>query len=462
MDEIRRKTMEHYYFRPYHFVCDIILKTHKTGRKPSNQQTEVLMHIQDGLLGKHKEIFKHIGIKSGHGVGKSALISWFLIWFMNTRPHCRIPCTAPTQAQLFDILWTEVSKWMKEITHPIYKDRLDWTATHITNHNNQNTWFAVARSSNKPENMQGFHADELLFMLDEASGVPQDIMEVVQGALTNEGAWCIMTGNPTQLSGTFFDAFHKERKYWKVFTFSCVDSNIVTPEYVERMKGKYGENSSVYHVRVLGEFPEEAEDTIIPLPWAEVAAKSEIEELEGDVYIGVDVARFGSDKTIIIIRQGNEVKSMKSYAKQSTMETVGYIMLAAKEYEKFTRHIRIDDTGVGGGVTDRLNELLGTDSDVTVEGVNNGSKADKSAQYFNKGSELWFNMRERIRSWNIPDDEELIAQLSTRKFKMASSGKLQVERKEDMKDRGLVSPDKADALSLAFMDSAEGGVIIDF
>jgi len=424
------------------------------------------MHIQKNMLLERDkqpfEPYKHIAIKSGHGVGKSALISWLLIWFMNTRPHCRVPCTAPTQAQLFDILWSEVGKWLKEITIEMYRDLLLWTATHIVNRRNPQTWFAVARSSNKPENMQGFHADELLFLLDEASGVPQDIMEVVQGALTNEGAWCIMTGNPTQLSGTFWDAFHKERKYWKTFTFSCIESNIVSAEYVERMKGKYGEDSSVYAVRVLGQFPEMSDDAIIPLPWAEAAAKSELVEKTGDVYIGVDVARFGDDKTIIIIRQGNEVKEMKSYAKQSTMETVGYVMVAIKHYNSYICHVRVDDTGVGGGVTDRLNELIGDSSDVHIVGVNNGSRADKDEQYKNMGAELWFNMRDRIRSWRIPDDEELIAQLTTRKFNMTSNGKLELERKEHMKERGLESPDKADALSLAFMDTTEGGVIIDF
>ena len=461
----RSKTFEHYFHRPYDYACDVILHTHSTGNKPSNQQTEVLMHMQTNMLLEYNkkpfEQYTQIAIKSGHGVGKSALLSWVIQWFMNTRPNCRIPCTAPTQHQLYDVLWTEIAKWIDAIKNSVFQN-FTWTATHLYNKYNPHTWFAVARSSNKPENMQGYHADHLMFLIDEGSGVAQEIMEVVQGALTNENAWCIMTGNPTQVSGTFHDAFHKERKYWKCFTFSCVESSIVSGDYVERMAGKYGEDSNIYKIRVLGQFPDSADDTMIPISWAEQAAVNECPEEQGDVCIGVDVARFGDDKTIIVVRQGNQVKLIKEFTKRSTMETVGNVMLEMNEYKKFNIKVRVDDTGVGGGVTDRLEELNQDDERVEIRGINNGSKAINEEKFHNMGTELWWNMHEHIREWDIPDDEELISQLSTRKYTIQSDKKIYIERKADLKKRGLESPDKADALALAFLNEDEGGVIIDF
>ena len=462
---MRVDTIRYYYYRPYDYTCNVILQSDKTNKYPSNQQTEVLMFIQTNMIleseGKPFEPYKHIAIKSGHGVGKTGLLAWLIQWFMNTRPHCRVPCTAPTQPQLFDVLWSEIAKWNEALTNSVFQN-FDWTQTHFYNKHNPHTWFAVARSSNKPENMQGFHADELLFVIDEGSGVAQDIMEVVQGALTNEGAWCIMTGNPTQVSGTFYDAFHKERKYWKTWTFSCVDSDLTNfDDYIERMKGKYGEDSNIYKIRVLGQFPDSADDTLIPISWAEQAATNEDVCNEGPIYIGIDVARFGDDRTEIAARRGNQVKEWKSYSKRSTMETVGNAMLIMNNYKGQHIKVRIDDTGVGGGVTDRLNELTMQDDKIEIQGVNNGSKAYNDSAFFNMGSELWWNMREHIREWNIPDDEELIGQLSTRKYSIQSDKKIWIERKKDMKQRGLESPDKADALSLAFMDETEGGVILD-
>jgi len=396
----------------------------------------------------------------------TALEAWVVLWFMSTRPHCRIPCTAPTQPQLFDVLWSEIAKWHNHMPDKRLSSLFEWTQTHFTNRRAQETWFAVARSSSKGENMQGFHADELMFIIDEASGVNQEIMEVVQGALTNEGAYCIMFGNPTQLQGTFYDAFHKDRTFWKTFTFSCLESNNVSPEYIERMKKKYGEDSNIYKVRVLGEFPTEEEDTIIALPWAEASAQRTItltdEQKREPIYIGCDVARFGNDKTIIVVRQGPKVISMKEYLRQSTMETTGYIMLEIKKYPHLDVIINVDDTGVGGGVTDRLNEMNVDERKVFINGINNGSRADLEGQFVNMGCELWWNMRDNIREWDIPNDEELIAQLSTRRFKMASNGKIQIERKDDMRKRDLDSPDKADALSLAFKEVKRSQTVIEW
>jgi len=451
------EALMYYYDHPYEFVCDLILDSANTKNYPSKQQERFLK----ALVTSKKTRFS---IKSGHGTGKTAMLSWVIIWFMTTRPYCRIPCTAPTQPQLYDILWSEVAKWIKRIKDPRLKNSFEWTATHISNKWEKETWFAVARSSNKPENMQGFHGDNLLFIIDEASGVEQNIFEVINGALSTEGALCIMTGNPTQLSGTFYDSHTKSKEYWETFTFSCLDSERVSQEYIDMMANDYGEDSNVYKIRVLGEFPVEEDDTIIPYSWAEQASNNEfdVEDRNADVHIGVDVARYGDDKTEICVRQENKVINWKTYSKKSTMETVGNIMLIVKEYDNNDVYINVDDTGVGGGVTDRLEELMGDNPNVTINGVNNGSKPYDEEAFRNRGAELWWNLRLKIRDIQIPKNDRLVAQLATRKYKLLSNGKIELEKKDDMKKRGLKSPDKADALTLAFIDEEEesGGLYI--
>jgi len=439
--------MQYYYNHPYEFVVDVI------GVTPSDQQKQVLDAFGRGD--------KHVTVRSGHGIGKTALESWVALWFMSTRPHARIPCTAPTQNQLYDILWSELKKWINQIKDERIKNMFEWTQTHLRNKRNPETWFATARSSSKPENLQGFHADELLFIIDEASGVDEEIMEVIQGALTNEGALCLTCGNPTKISGFFYDSHHADRGNWTTFHFSSIDSPFVSDDYADRMKSKYGEDSNIYKVRVLGDFPTEEDDSIISLSWAEQAAINSFDEDPTQtIYIGVDVARYGDDKTYICVRQGNTALSLDKYAKQSTMETVGYVMLKINEFKARNKIVvNVDDTGVGGGVTDRLIELTTVDQ-VTVNGINNGSKARNPERFVNLGTEMWWNMRENIRNWSIPNNSDLIGELTTRKYRAKSTGKIELERKDEMKKRGLNSPDSADALALAFLDNIEGGSVI--
>jgi hypothetical protein len=269
-----------------------------------------------------------------------------------------------------------------------------------------------------------------------------------------------MCGNPTQLSGTFYDAFHRDRAFWKTFTFSSIDSDLVSDTYVETMKGKYGEDSNIYSVRVLGEFPDQADDNVISLADCERAViNNPSPDPKLPVYVGVDVARFGDDKTVIVVRQGDNVLSMKDYSKRSTMETAGYVQLIINSYKNKEIVVNVDESGLGGGVVDRLEEL-NTVQNVVINGVNNGSKSSNDG-FVNLGCELWWNMRENIKDWGIPDDEELVGQLSTRKYKMSSGGKIMLERKEQMKERGLASPDKADALSLAFCEHVSTSFILD-
>ena len=433
------KAVNYYFDNPVAFAEDIC-KFY-----PTAQQKQVLNIIPQAIIDK-----KNIATKSGHGTGKTAIEAIIVLWFIWTRPNPKIIVTAPTQHQLFDVSWSELAKWHKK---SLIFDLFDWKKTSLSNTQYPEQWFVVARTSNKAENMQGFHAENLLFMVDEASGVDYEILEAIEGSQTQEGSMIMMFGNPTQLSGGFFDAFNTKRKFYYTFTFNSEESENVSDKWCEGISLKYGKDSDIYRVRVLGEFPTSEPDTLIPLDRVEKACMREMEREDTDKYniveIGADIARFGDDETSIYSRVKNHIKEEKILRKRDLMTVVGAIVQVAHQYKGKDIIINVDDTGLGGGVTDRLNELVDSGRlKAKINGVNNGSKAKDSDEYINCGTEMWFFMREKIQELSIPDDNDLIGQLSSRKYKITSTGKNQLEPKDKMKERGLASPDRADAVIL--------------
>ena len=428
--------IEYYIDHPCEYVIDILKA------KPTKQQESVLRSIPEAI-----KLRRGLATKSGHGTGKTAIEAWVIKWFMDTRPFPKIIVTAPTQHQLYDVTWSELAKWD---SLSLTKGVCEWTKTSFRNSSYPDTWFAVARTSNKAENMQGFHSEHLLFIIEEASGVPQDILEVVEGTQTQENALIMMLGNPTQISGGFYDAFNNKRHFYQTFTLNSEESEIVDKRYCENLALKYGKDSDIYRVRVLGEFPKAEPDTLIPLNLVEAAVIRELApQIVTEVEIGVDVARFGNDETIIASRQGNEVIIEKVLTKRDLMTTVGEVVQVIRKYADKQVSDNVDDSGLGGGVTDRLKELATQRAfSATITGVNNGERARDSEKFVNVGSEMWFAMRERVKTLKLPNDNDLIAQLSTRKYSMTSAGKQCIETKEHMKERGLTSPDRADAVIL--------------
>ena len=238
------------------------------GAKPEKWQKEFLLNVRDN---------PRCAVKSGHGVGKTAVLSWLILWWLLTRHPCKVVCTANTAHQLSDVLWAEAKKWGRQIPDAFYQ-QLEMKSDKI-NLEGANDSYAVARVSRRenPEALQGFHSDNLLFIIDEASGVDDMIFEVGEGSLSTPNAKVVMTGNPTRTSGYFFNAFSAMRDRWTLQTVACKDSSQVSEEYIEDMAIKYGDDSNVYRVRVLGEFPRAEDDTVIPLYMVESSLKREIE-----------------------------------------------------------------------------------------------------------------------------------------------------------------------------------------
>lgn len=410
----------------------------------------------------------HVSVRSGQGVGKTALEAVICLWFLTVYPFPKVVATAPTRQQLHDILWAEIAKW--QTRSPLLEELLKWTKTKIYMRKHEERWFATARTATKPENMQGFHEDHMLFIVDEASGVADDIMEAILGTLSGENNKLFMCGNPTKTSGVFYDSHNRDRHHYRTRKVSSMDSSRTSEKTIEMLLEKYGEDSDVARVRIFGDFPRAEADNFIPLEIVEMAVNSEYEYSKqttiGD--IGVDVARFGDDETAIVKRIDDYVFPIKTYRKQDTTATTGYVLKAAREMMKQHDHlkqiyIKVDDSGVGGGVTDQLREKIREKQlPYRVYPVINNGKADDDEHYDNVGTEQWGVLREVLNDnfskhmqgepikIHLPDDEQLVTQLTSRKYRMTSRGKIALERKDEMKERGLDSPDRADAIVLAF------------
>lgn len=415
------------------------------GATPTPQQCEA----SDALVSRRK-----VSIRSGHGTGKSTFLAWAILWFMATRFPVKVPCTAPTAHQLSDVLWAEVAKWLRIMRErvPQLADEFEWTSEQIKMRAAPLESFAVARTARpeQPEALQGFHSDNILFIIDEASGVADKVYEVAEGALSTEDAYVIMMANPTRMSGYFYDSHHKMRGTWAALHWNGEESPLVSKQYIESMALRYGADSAIYRVRVRGDFAG-AEDGVIPLDLIEPAKFREIKPF-GDVAWGVDVARFGSDRTAIAKRRGKVMlEPVKWWAGKDTMQVAGLVKLEYDNAPIKPTVIYVDVIGIGAGVVDRCQEL-----GLPVVGVNVAESPSVEERYNRLRDELWFEARNwfAARDCAMPEDEDLIAELTLPTYKILSSGKIQVESKEDMKKRGVQSPDLADAFCLTF---ARGG-----
>lgn len=405
---------------------------------------------------------RRVSIRSGHGTGKSTFEAWCILWFLSCYYPCKVPATAPTSHQLEDVLWSELAKW-----HRVLKDRwpslggeFEWSSGAFRLKAAPNESFAVARTSRpeRPEALQGFHSENILFLIDEASGVADNVFEVAEGALSTDGAFVVMAANPTRQSGYFFDSHHKMRGSWAALHWSGVDSPRVSRDYIANMKKKYGERSPIYKVRVLGEFVA-ANDGVIPLELCEAAKNRDVAVIaSAKVIWGVDVARFGDDSSALAKRKGNhQLEPIKEWYGKDTMQIVGLIKADWDTTPEAKRPvaINVDVIGIGAGVVDRLKEL-----ELPAVGVNvsetEAVNAHEGRQFNRLRDELWWKCREWLEAKDCklcPEDEELIAELTTPTYTILSNGLIKVEGKPEMKARGVKSPNRADAWNNTFADT---------
>lgn len=426
---------------PVSFVRDV-LKV-----EPDPWQEELLTAVNDGT--------RRLSVRSGHGTGKSAVASWTMLWYLTTRYPVKIVVTAPTSAQLYDALFSETKRWFNELPHAL-QQCFDVKSDRIAHKSAPSDCFCAARVSKKevPESLQGVHSENVLLVVDEASGIPETIFEAASGSMSGTNACTILLGNPTRSSGFFFDTHHRQAGEWWTRKVSCVDSPRVSDEYVREMSIRYGDQSNAYRVRVLGEFPVTDDDTIIGLELCQSAMDREVEVLEDEPIIwGLDVARFGSASSVLCKRQGRKVISLTRYKGLDLMSLSGAVMA---EWESLLprqqpTQVCVDSIGVGGGVVDRLREL-----GLPVVGINTSESPAMRQTYLNLRAELWFKVKAFLegRDCQLPRDDNLVAELVSIKYKFTSSGRMQIESKSDAAKRGLASPDSGDALCLTFASQA--------
>lgn len=398
---------------------------------------------------------RRISVRSGHGCGKSVSVAILSIWYLLTRYPVKIVLTAPTSAQLFDALYAEIKRWVNQLP-PNISALLNVKADRIEIAAAPETGFISARTSRaeSPEALQGIHADFVLLIADEASGVPEAVFEAASGSMSGESACTILLGNPTRSSGFFFDTHHRLKDQWWTRRVSCIDSPRVSDAYVAEMELRYGADSNAFRVRVLGEFPLADDDTVIPLHLIESAMERDIVEDDRAASVwGLDVARFGSDRSALAKRRGQVITEVRKWAGLDLMQLTGAVVA---EYNAQPLHLRpveilVDSIGLGSGVVDRLRELK-----LPARGVNVSESPSMKGTYQNLRSEIWFATKAWLeqRGCKLPKDDDLLAELAGPRFKYSSSGKLLIESKEDMKRRGLRSPDLADAVVLTLASDA--------
>ncbi len=455
-------------------------------------QADILKAVRD---------HERVAVRSCNGSGKTYTAAYAVLWWLMCFRNSLVITTAPTEHQVRDVMWREIRRAYRG-----HEDLIDGTLLR-TSLELGDKHYANGLSTNAPDRFQGFHQDNILFVVDEAPGVAEEIFEAIEGSMTSARARMLLLGNPTARSGTFYEAFHGRRELWSTFHISAFDTpnfqgpnaqekdpaspdsevrdreygelvlpGLVTPKWAADALINWGETSPMYQVRVLGEFPSEGEDTLIPLRLIEAAVNREIEDPSPEapaeefpedrpddpekspepdktsVEIGVDVARFGSDRTVICVRKGARVLSLSSYQRQDTMATAGAVARAIADHEPGV--VRVDEIGIGAGVVDRLREL----ELKHIEGANVSAKASNSEQFLNARAEIFDGLRVRFESGriSIPEDRELIGQLAALRYSFTSSGQMKLEGKDELRRRGLPSPDRADALALAFASIMTG------
>lgn len=447
---------------PVAFVEDIL------HAKPDPWQKRALR-----VISNHRKL----AIKSAHGVGKSTFVAWTILWYDATHPFCKIPTTAPNfERQVRAVLWAEVHKWYRQA--PILQEHFQLDSVRLYKRDHKEEWFAVGFSveneaeEGEAKTMEGFHADHIMAAMDEAKGIADSVFESIKGALTGPSTrWVMASTPPLNRAGEFVRIFLKTKKEdtcdgncglpdcnkWVMITVKASESPRHTPEWIEDRKKEWGEDSALYKAKVLGEIPDVDEDLFLPIQIMEEQMASNIKKKFDPTepgIMGVDCSRYGSDYSVIAMRRGPVLMPLlRSSIKLNTMELAGLVI--SRIEAEWPTFVFIDAIGIGAGVFDRVKEITDNNpkfAGVHVQAVDVGQAAKDAEHYKNQRVELYGNFKTRLveRTIQLPDDDGLIEEAQELKYKYDSAGRLILESKEDMKKRGVPSPDRLDAVSLTF------------
>lgn len=425
---------------------------------PDEWQTDILSTLGERLRAGDITASEaiQIAVASGHGIGKSALVAWLILWALCTFEDTRGVVTANTENQLKTKTWAELAKWYRLM---ICKHWFALTATAIfsVDPEHQRTWRIdmVPWSEQNTEAFAGLHnkGKRILLVFDEASAIPATIWEVSEGALTDEGTEIIWAafGNPTQTTGRFRECWTRFKHRWLTRQIDSRTVKRTNKAQIQKWLDDYGEDSDFFRVRVRGVFPRAGLNQLIGEDIVEACLRYKAEGYEAmPVIIGVDVARFGDDQSVIIRRQGRKVFPPAKFRGLDTVALAGKVIEAIREFDPDA--VFIDGVGVGGGVVD---QIRARNFDLSVFDVNAGARAGDEKTYARKDAEMWGGMKEFLKGGaELPDDAELREELTARQYGYTPLLAMQLEKKDDLKkpDRLGRSPDTADALAMTFAE----------
>lgn len=447
---------------PAGFVVDLI--RFPVGEHPTDYQLDCL-----NLLAK----YKRLAVRGPHGLGKTALAAWFALWGIETADDVKVGTTAGSWHQLNNYLWPEIHKWATRLRwdklgrEPYVEDR----ELMQTKMNLGPTRKAFAAAPSKSGLIEGAHAERMIYILDESKSIPQATWDSIEGAFASADehskteAFALAISTPGEPAGRFFDIHRRKPGYedWHsrhVTLEETLAAGRVSRSWADQKLLQWGEKSPMYLNRVQGEFAASEEDSIIPLAWIEIANARWLEWVTAGKpghfsQVGVDVARGGPDNTVLAPRFGDAIDDLRIYPKQDLMATVGNVVQLLRKYPE--GRAMVDVIGMGGGVVDRLRELK-----YNVVAFNASAKSDM----MDVSGELGFRNLRAASYWHlrelldpqagidiaIPPDDDLTGELTSARWKQTSTGLIQMESKADIKKRIGRSPDKADAVVMAFWD----------
>jgi hypothetical protein len=418
------------------------------------RQADILLAARD---------HRRVAIRSGHKCGKTTALACLALWWVCTRPRARVIMTAASYRQVASVLWREVRRLHRGARVPLGGDMHESAESGLQFKSGAEI---IGFSTKEPERMARFSGPDMLFLVDEASGVPDVIFEAIEGNRAG-GARVVMISNPTQTSGVFYDAFTSERSGWQCIHISseeCAEratievgenTGLATFDWVEEKRREWGEDDPRFQVRVRGNFPTQAEDAMVPLAIVESAMRRWTSEPStvGRTQIGVDVARFGTDSTAIVWSRGSWASAPTLVKGLDAVDVAGRVMQLAGEVAVNDEDpsVRVDVTGTGAGVADVLRRANG------IELVEVDAASSSTVEGFARmGDQMWGSLKEWLRKGGaMPRDARTVADVCAPKYGFDVRGQLKVERKIELRKRLGRSTDRADALALSVFADAD-------
>jgi len=426
------------------------------------QQFLILKAVENAVQEKGK---RRISVRSGHGIGKTTTLAWLVIWYLFCHFEAQIPVTAPSQTQMYDALWKEVKKQLNKLPK-VVNNLFEHESSYIRVKASPKTWFARAKTARKesPEALAGIHGKYVFLVIDEASGVPEEIFVTAEGVLTEKNTLMIMTSNPTRISGYFFDSHNDDKYDWECFKFSSIDCPRTTEDYVRRIKTKYNEGSDDYRIRVLGEFPNA--EAVDDEGYTPLLAKDDIKEIDeprsindsiwiGEPIMGIDPAGEGVDTTQWVIRDSFKAKKVATERTSTPASIANKTRTLMALHGVHDYNIFIDSFGEGAKTAV---ELAKDGKNINAVNVGDQCETDEEKElYLNKSALIYTRTKKWLRSGGeLVRDKVWQDELPTVRFRRNERSRIQIMSKRRMKQKGHKSPNSADALALTFTDD-DGG-----